>query len=205
MLKNCRLYVIIDRDVLKTRDIVKAAEGALRGGADIIQLRDKSSCARSLVQYAKRIKALAKKYKRPFILNDRVDIARAVNADGVHLGQGDIPIEEARKILGKKIIGVSAHNLRQAKKAQRKGADYIGIGPIFKTPTKKQLRPIGPSILPGIRKQVDIPFFAIGGIALANIKEVKKRGADRIAVVSSAIKPVNVCRAVKQLKEAIEK
>ena len=205
MLKDCKLYVIVDRGVIKKRDVLEIAKEALRGGADIIQLRDKSSGDGALLQYAKSIKCITKKYKRLFIINDRVDIARAVNADGVHLGQGDIPIEEARKILGKKIIGLSTHSLDEAKRAQRKGADYIGIGPIFKTATKKKLMPIGPSILPKVRGRIDIPFFAIGGISLINVADAKKKGADRIAVASSAIKAKNIYPAVKRLREAINK
>ena len=205
MLKDCKLYVIVDRAIIKNGDILKVAKEALRGGADIIQLRDKSSGDGALLQYAKSIKHITKRYKRLFIINDRVDIARAVNADGVHLGQGDIPIEEARKILGKKIIGISTHSLDEAKRAQRKGADYIGIGPIFKTATKKKLVPIGPSILAKVRRRINIPFFAIGGISLTNIADVKKKGANRIAVASSVIKAKNIYPAVKRLKEAVSK
>lgn len=205
MLKDCKIYVIIDRDVIKNRDILKVTKDVLRGGADIIQLRDKSSDDKKLLQYARAIKKVTKKYKRRFIINDRVDIARIIGADGVHLGQDDIPIEEARKILGKKIIGVSTHNLEQAKKAVRRGADYIGIGPVFKSPTKKRLPPIGPSILGRAGKTINIPFFAIGGISLDNITEVKKAGAGRVAVISQAIKTKNVYRSVKRLKEAIVK
>ncbi len=205
MLKDCKLYVIVDRGVIKKRDVLEIAKEALRGGADIIQLRDKSSGDGALLQYAKSIKRITKKYNRLFIINDRVDIARAVNADGVHLGQNDIPIEEARKILGKKIIGISTHSLDEAKRAQRKGADYIGVGPIFKTTTKKKLVPIGPSILAKVRRRIDIPFFAIGGISLINVADAKKKGADRIAVASSAIKAKNIYPAVKRLREAINK
>ena len=203
MLKNCRLYVIVDRTAAKNGDIAKIAEDALRGGADIIQLRDKSSDDGTLLRCAKRIRAIAGRYNRPFIVNNRADIARAVNADGVHLGQGDIPVEEARKILGNKLIGVSTHSIAEARLAQKKGADYIGVGPVFKTPTKKGLHPIGLSTLEKIRKTVKIPLFAIGGISLANIEDVKKRGADRIAVISAATKDKNVRRAVTRLKKVL--
>jgi len=195
--------VIIDRGTAKKKDMRKIAEDALKGGADIIQLRDKSSSDKSLLRYAKAIKDITQRYKRAFIINDRADIARAVKADGVHLGQGDMPIEEARKIIGGKIIGVSTHSLPEAKAAQKKGADYIGIGPIFRTATKKKSRPIGASVLSRMRRTVDIPFFAIGGISLANIEDVKKKGVDRIAVVSAATKAKNVRSAVKQLKKAL--
>ena len=203
MLKDCKLYVIVDSDILKNKNILKIAEGALRGGADIIQLRDKSSSDRSFLQCANEIKKLAKKYKRLFLINDRVDIAHVADADGVHIGQDDLPIEEARKILGAKIIGVSTHNLKEAKTAEEKGADYIGIGPVFKSKTKKGLTPIGLSILRRMSKPMKIPFFAIGGISLDNIPKVKKAGVGRVAVVSSAIKTKNVYLSVRRLKEAI--
>ena len=202
-MKDCKLYVIIDREIIKNRDIRRVTKDALRGGADIIQLRDKSSPDGNFLQYAKAIKKITKKYKCPFIVNDRVDIAYIVDADGVHLGGGDIPIEEARKILGSKIIGVSTHNLKEAKKAVKKGADYIGIGPVFTSKTKKGPSPIGLSILRRISKTIDIPFFAIGGISLTNIAKVKKAGADRIAVISSVLKSKNVYDSVRKLKEAI--
>ena len=203
-MKDFKLYVIIDRDLIKKRDILKIVNDVLRGGADIIQLRDKSSDDGGFLRDARAIKKIATRYNRPVIINDRVDIARIVDADGVHLGQGDIPIEEARKILRKKIIGVSTHNAEQAKNAKRRGASYIGIGPIFRTQTKKGLSPIGLHILKRISKTIDIPFFAIGGIALDNIADVKKAGAGRVAVVSSAIKSKNVHMSVKRLKEAMD-
>jgi thiamine-phosphate pyrophosphorylase len=196
--------VIIDRNTVKGRNISKIAEDALRGGADIIQLRDKSSEDTSLLESAKAIKDIAKKYRRLFIVNDRADIAAAAGADGVHLGQGDLPIGEARKVLGRKIIGISTHSLKQARKAERDGADYVGIGPIFKTKTKKGLSPIGSSILRSVSRAIDIPFFAIGGISCNNITDVKKTGTGRIAVVSSAIKRKNVYESVKRLKKAID-
>lgn len=202
-MKDSKLYVIIDRELIKNRDILKVAKEVLRGGADIIQLRDKSSDDGKLLQYARVIKRITKRYKRPFIINDRVDIALIVGADGVHLGQDDIPIEEARKILGKKIIGISTHNLTQAKNAQKRGASYIGIGPIFKTKTKNALSPIGLSILRRISKAIHIPFFAIGGISFDNIEDVKRAGVPGIAVISQAIKTENVYRSVKMLKEAM--
>lgn len=203
MLKNCKLYVIVDRGATGNRDILGVAEEALRGGADIIQLRDKTSSDAEILQCAKAIRAVTKKYKCPFIINDRVDIARAVNADGVHLGQSDIPIGEARRIIGKKIVGISTHNLPEAKEAGKSGADYIGIGPIFKTPTKEKMRPIGTSVLNRVRKTVDIPFFAVGGISISRVRAVKKSGASRIAVVSAAAKARDVRHAVMQLKREL--
>lgn len=204
-MKDCKLYVIIDRNLIKGRDILKVTKDALRGGADIIQLRDKLSDDGAFLRYARDIKKVTNRYNRPFIINDRIDVARIVDADGVHLGQGDIPIEEARKILGKKIIGISTHNLKQAKDAQNRGANYIGIGPVFKTGTKKGLTPIGLSILRRISKAIDIPFFVIGGISFNNIEEVKKAGAPRVAVASCAIKTKNIYQSVKRLKNILKR
>lgn len=204
-MKDCKLYVIIDRDIIKNRDILRITKDILRGGADIIQLRDKSSPDGNFLRYAKAIKKITKKYKCLFIVNDKVDIAYLVDADGVHLGQNDIPIEEARKILGTKIIGVSTHNLKEAKKAVKKGADYIGIGPVFTSKTKKGLSPIGLSTLRRVSKTINIPFFAIGGISLTNIAKVKRAGGDRVAVISSVLKTKNVCQSVRKLKEAISR
>ena len=205
MLKNCRLYVIIDKALVKNRDILKITAEALRGGADIIQLRDKLSNDEDFLRCAKAIRVITKKYNRPFIINDRAGIARTVNADGVHLGQDDTSIEEARKIVGKKMIGVSTHNLSQAEYAQKKGADYIGIGPIFKTTTKKGALPIGLSVLTEVHKIMAIPFFAIGNISSSNVEDVKKNGAKRVAVASSAIKAEDVYHAVKQFKAVLKK
>lgn len=204
MLKDFKLYVIIDRDLVKNRNILKIASEALRGGADIIQLRHKSSDDRGFLRDAMAIKEITRKYNRPLIINDRADIARIAGADGVHLGQGDIPIEEARKILGKKIIGISTHSVEQAKDAEKRGADYVGIGPIFKTKTKKGLSPIGLSILRPIGKTIDIPAFAIGGISLNNIKKLRNAGVSRIAVASQAIKSRDVYQSVKRLKEEVD-
>jgi len=204
-LKDYRLYVIIDIDLIdKRQGVAKVAEEVLRGGADVIQLRDKSSEDGTFLKHAEAIKKLAKRFHRPFIINDRVDIARLVDSDGVHLGQDDIPIDEARRLLGNKIIGISTHSLKQAKDAQANGADYIGIGPIYKTGTKKGLAPIGYSVLSRIGKEVGIPYFAIGGISHANIRELKGAGAKKVAVASSAIKAKNIYRSVKKLKGELD-
>lgn len=204
MLKKCGLYVIVDKGLVKGRDIIRVAQEALSGGADIIQLRDKASGDRELVECARAISKAAAKYKRLFIVNDRPDIALASDSDGVHLGQGDMPPENARRILGKRIIGISTHNREQAKAAESQGADYIAIGPIFKTATKSGCRPIGVPALKKAQKDISLPFFAIGGISDSNIKYVKKGGAKRIAVASAAIKTKDVSAAVRRLKKALD-
>ena len=202
-MKNCKLYAILDKDVLKNRDILEVAKDVFRGGADIVQLRDKISSDSELLKCARALKDMAKRYRCMFIINDRVDIARIVDANGVHLGQNDMPIKDARKIVGKKIIGISTHSLKEARTAESSGADYIGIGPVFKSKTRRKLLPVGLSILKSVNKNIDIPIFAIGGISLNNINEVKKRGVNRVAVISSVNRAKNVYSSVKKLKEAL--
>lgn len=202
-MKNCKLYAILDKDVLKNRDILEVAKDVFRGGADIIQLRDKISSDSEFLKCAKALRNMTRRYRRMFIINDRVDIARIVGADGIHLGQNDMPIKDARKIVGKKIIGISTHSLKEARAAKSSGADYIGIGPIFKSKTREKLIPIGLSVLKTVNKNIDIPVFAIGGISLNNINEVKKIGVNRVAVISSVNRAKNVYSSVKKFKEAL--
>lgn len=202
-MKNCNLYVILDREVIGHKNILKVADQVLRGGADIIQLRDKISADTILIKEAKALKRIAGKYKKPFIVNDRPDIAFLADADGVHLGREDMPIKYARKILPGKIIGASTHTMRQAVKAQRDGANYIGVGPIFKTASKKGLEPIGPAVLRAVNKKIRIPFFAIGGISAANLKVIKSTGAKRIAVISAVVKTKNIYKSTSLLRRKL--
>ena len=202
-MKNCKLCAILDKDVLKNRDILEVAKDVFRGGADIVQLRDKISSDSEFLKCARALKDMAKRYRCMFIINDRVDIARIVDANGVHLGQNDMPIKDARKIVGKKIIGISTHSLKEARVAKSSGADYIGIGPVFKSKTRRKLHPIGLSVLKSVNKNIDIPIFAIGGISLNNINEIKKSGVNRVAVISSVNRAKNVYSSVKKLKEAL--
>lgn len=155
-------------------------------GADVVQLRDKKISDQSFYCLAEIIRKRTKERNVLFIINDRVDIAKAVDADGVHLGKDDIPIEEARRILGrKKIIGFSTHNYQEAKIAFEKGADYISVGPIFKTSSKPELNPIAKNEIALIMEKIYLPKIAIGGINLDNMKDVVKLGFDSIAVLSS--------------------
>lgn len=202
---NCNFYIIIDTDVTKGRDILKFAEEALKGGVDIIQLRAKNISDMEHLRIGQCLRALTERYKKIFIVNDRVDIAYFVKADGVHLGQKDIPIDNARMILGKdKLIGVSCRSLEEALAAQAKGADYIGIGPIFRTSTKLDASPIGPEVIENICKNIKIPAFAIGGIDEDNVKEIVMRGAGRIAFCSAVSMKDDVCKATMSLKNKVE-
>ncbi len=173
-------------------------------GADIIQFRDKHSNKDSILECAFLLRKLLWNPDVLFILNDYLDIAKIVDCDGVHLGQNDTSIEVARKILGKdKIIGLSCHNLKQALLAQEKGVDYIGIGPIFPTPTKPEYKAIGPDIIKQLKKKIKIPFFLIGGITRYKIDQLLSLGAKRIAVCRAVLKAKNIPSAVKYFSEQL--
>lgn len=204
-MRNCSLCVILDRGTFKNRDVIKIANEALQGGADVVQYRNKISCDRDFAEEASLLGKIVKKYGRTFIVNDRVDAARAVGADGVHIGQDDMPIRYARVIMKNKIIGISAHSLEDALCAQKGGADYIGIGPVFETPNKKAIMPVGLAVIQKVAAKVRIPVFAIGGISIKNISAVKMSGISKIAVISAAIKSRGICGAVARLKQELER
>ncbi len=160
----------------------------LRAGVKWIQYREKDKSRREIYEEAVRLRKLTKEFSATFIMNDHSDIAIAVNADGVHLGQEDLPIKEARKIIGKgKIIGISTHSLEQAINAEAGGADYVGFGPIFHTKTKDAGEPKGAVMLRELKKRVKIPVVAIGGINIENLKSVLNSGADAVAVASAIL------------------
>ncbi len=203
-MKNCKLCVILDRDSLKNRDIEKAARDALRGGADIIQYRDKTSCDKILIREATALRAVVKKYGKILIINDRPDIARVAGADGAHVGQEDMPVRYARRIMGKKIIGASAGNAKEALRAEKNGADYLGIGPVFRSPSKPGKRPIGVKALERIVGKVRVPLFAIGGINVKNIADIKKIGISGVAVISAATGGCDTYALVSALKHELD-
>lgn len=177
LLKRSRLYLILDKPGFEI--------GA--GVFGIVQLRDKISAKPDILKAALRLKRRLQRSNTLFIVNDHPDLALLSGADGVHLGQEDMPFEKARAILGKdKIIGVSCHNLRQALKAQKQGADYIGIGPVFATPTKPKIRPIGLKVLKELKGKIKIPYFAIGDINKNNIGKIIAGGCRRVAVRRAA-------------------
>lgn len=177
------LYVVSD----PLRSHLEAARGVIRGGGKIFQLRDKGASKKKYLQLAKAIRKLTKKAKVAFIVNDHLDIAQLIDADGIHLGQDDIPIPLARKLLGEeKIIGFSTHSFAQAVKAEKAGADYISFGPIFQTPSKPKTKPLGLKALKRVVKRIKIPVVAIGGISESNIHDVRKTGCQRIAVIRAA-------------------
>lgn len=202
--KDWHLYVILDRDrVANDGRLFEIAEGAIRGGADAIQLRYKSACVRDLVHLAKRIKAICDRRNIPLIINDRPEAAIAVGADGVHLGMSDMDMRLARRLIGKdKVIGVSATKPRYIKWAVSTGADYIGFGPIFRTPIKRWKRPLGVESIMKTRS-FDIPFVFIGGINLKNVKLLARQGARRIAVIRAVVKAPDPEKAARALREAL--
>lgn len=208
LLKKSCLYAIIDKKISGSRSISNIANKIKKSQAlvDIIQYRDKESKKETIIKNAQGLRKLLLNSKAIFIINDYLDIAKIVRCDGVHLGQGDIPIETARRILGKdKIIGLSCHNLKQAIKAQTKGADYISIGPIFPTPTKPEYKAVGLSEIKKIKEEIGIPAFAIGGINENNLKEVLLQGIERIAVCRAVCEAKNIPKAVKKLRIGLKR
>ncbi len=207
-LANARLYLVTCQELSENRDTLKTVEQALKGGVDIVQLREYSLNDSELLAMSKEVRRLTAKHNALFIVNNRPDIAMISGADGVHLGQDDLPLFEARKILGKdKIIGVSTHGMDQARKAIKERADYIGVGPVYPTQTKKNVVP--PVTLDYVRKVAaagfKIPFFAIGGIKLHNVGEVLRAGASRVAVVTGIVGALKVKKVTGEFKEIILK
>jgi len=188
-LEDKKLYLVTDRSKFSSVDEFLDAIGAsLKGGVQIVQLREKTATAKEFIELGRKVKELCALYDALFIINDRVDVAHIIGADGVHLGQEDIDINSARHILGKDaIIGISTHAPEQAEKAVISGADYIGVGPVFETPTKPGRKSVGLEYVEWVSKNVNIPWFAIGGINTENVSEVINSGASRIAVVRAII------------------
>jgi len=183
------LYLVTDREILKGRDLLEAVAEAIKGGVTLLQLREKELSSRDFFSIAVKMKELANACGIPLIINDRLDIALAVDADGLHIGQEDLPIEVARKIWGPgKILGYSVANVEEAVYGEKYGADYLGAGPVFPTGSKSDAgRPLGIEGLKRIKERVSIPVVGIGGIGPANIAEVKKSAIDGISVISAIL------------------
>lgn len=179
------LYLITDRRQCVDVSLLEATESALKGGVKAIQLREKDMRTRELLRLAYEMRKLTLKYDARLFINDRVDIAIAVEADGVHLGQRSIPPFAVRKMVSSLIIGVSTHNIEEARKAKSDGADFITFGPIFETPSKiKYGAPVGLDGLSAVSDEINIPIFAIGGIKPENLKDAMDRGAAGVALIS---------------------
>ena len=186
------LYLVTDRDCLGGKELVATVEQALRGGATVVQVREKNLSTLEFFQVTSRIKSITDKYGLPLIVNDRADIALAVDAAGLHIGQEDLPLAVARRLLGPdKIIGVSASTLEEALLAQEQGADYLGVGAVFPTNTKDDADSVSLAALKSIKEQVRIPVVAIGGINRSNVQSVMETGIAGVAVVSAVIAAQN--------------
>ena len=201
------LYVVTDRELSKGRSDAEVARMAYEGGADVVQLRMKNADGREMLEQANLIRRYADEMCKLFIVDDRVDIAMASGADGVHLGQSDMPLEAARKLMGDDaIIGISVDNVEEAVAAQEGGADYVGVGAVFQTSTKPDAQQgVGLGAVFEVRQAVDIPVVAIGGINRGNIQDVIRAGADAAAVVSAVVAQDDVSAPAHEHRDLILK
>lgn len=205
-MKDFRLYAITGEQFHPGKSMLEVMEQAILGGTDIIQLRDKSGDLAEIREKAAALRKLTAQYGVTFIVNDYIDIALEVDADGVHLGQGDVPLAEARRRMGDKIIGISTHAINEAIAAERDGADYIGVGPIFPTKTKLDVvAPVTVSYVQEVARTINIPFVAIGGIKLHNVDEVIKAGATRICAVSEIVGSDDIQGTCREFLSRLEK
>lgn len=197
-----QLYAVTDRAWTGSQTLVEQVEAALKGGITFLQLREKDLGYDEFLQEAIELKMLTAFYDVPFVINDNVEIAQACDADGVHVGQEDMPVEKVREMIGPdKILGVSAQNVEQAIAAEKAGADYLGIGSVFPTGTKQDAKPMTFETVQEICKSVSIPIVAIGGINKTNILELTGSGIDGVAVVSAIFAQSDILAATKELQE----
>lgn len=207
MTPDFKLYLITDRKLFNAQcSMYMALETALEAGVDAIQLREKDLSVRQLFDMAVWMRELTEEYAAKLFINDRVDVALSVGADGVHLGRSSIPAYAVRKISGDKlIVGVSTHGIEEAMTAEKDGADFITVGPIYETPSKlKYGKPIGVNTLGGVKSRVSIPVFAVGGITLDRVKEVRDAGADGIAVISAILGAKDIKESTEQFLRLLE-
>jgi thiamine-phosphate diphosphorylase len=202
-----RLHVVTDAKVSRGRSHLEVAEAAIAGGADVLQLRDKEASGGRLYREALQLRKLTRDAKVPFIVNDRLDIALAVDADGVHVGQSDLPASVVRGVLGPgKFLGVSVVTVEEAILAEKNGADYLGVGPVFEARgTKPDAgEPVGLDRIARIRRHCRIPIVAIGGINADNVRRVREAGADAVAVISAIVSADDISHATRQLRRLLE-
>jgi thiamine-phosphate pyrophosphorylase len=200
------LYLVTDRGLAKGRSTLDIVRAAVRGGVTCVQLREKECSAREFIEEALAVRDFLKERGVPLIINDRVDVALAVGADGVHLGQTDMPLKTAQKILGDSmIIGISAESLEDAVEAEKGGADYLGVSPIHATPTKTDTAPpLGLEGLRAIRRAVKLPLVGIGGLNRENAADVIRSGGDGVAVVSAIVSAGDPAGAARNLRRVID-
>ncbi|MBW2706682.1 MAG: thiamine phosphate synthase [Deltaproteobacteria bacterium] len=199
------LYLVTDRELARGRSTVEVVKAAVSGGVTCVQLREKDCSTLEFIEQARAIKNFLEEREVPLIINDRLDVALAVGADGVHLGQSDMPLEMARKIAGSSmLIGISAESVQDAVEAENGGADYLGVSPIYATPTKTDTAPpLGIQGLREIKNRVKIPLVGIGGLNISNAAEVIRNGADGVAVVSAIVAAEDPETAAMNLKQII--
>lgn len=203
--KQLTLYAVTDRSWLNGKPLTEATDKALKGGVTLLQLREKNMPEADFIKSAQEIKQICQKHGVPLIINDNVNVALAVDADGVHLGQGDMPVSEARQILGKnKIIGITAKTVKQARNAEKNGADYLGSGAVFGTSTKSDAKKMELETLRKITSAVKIPVAAIGGITAENVTQLKNTGISGAAVVSGIFAEDDIEEASRRLLNKIK-
>ncbi len=201
---DANFYFVTDSELSKN-NIFSDAENAIKAGCKIIQYREKNKSTKDMIEEARQLKEICEG-KAILLVDDRVDVALAVGADGVHIGQEDIPYETARLLLGmNKIIGLTVHNLDEAIEAEKLGVDYIGLAPIFKTDTKEDARePIGTKMIETVRKNVSLPIVAVGGINKHNVKDVIDSGADSVVSIYAVLNSDNVYNEVSEFVKIIK-
>jgi thiamine-phosphate pyrophosphorylase len=205
---NYTLYLITDDGYLQGKDLAETIEQAILGGVTVVQYRSKSGTktTREMYEELLKLREVTKKHNVPLIVNDRIDLALAVDADGVHIGQDDLPADVVRKILGEdKIIGISTHSLEEVERANELPVDYIALGSIYRTPTKEKPIIVGVETLKEAKKIAKKPLVAIGGIMPYNVDEVIKAGADGVAVISAILGFQDVRKAAESMRRAIER
>ncbi|MFA9464903.1 MAG: thiamine phosphate synthase [Velocimicrobium sp.] len=200
------LYAVTDRSWLLDNKLCDQVEKALKGGVSFVQLREKEQEEELLLEEAKEMKALCKRYNVPFIINDNVDMALQINADGVHVGQEDMSALKVRQRMGEdKILGVSVQTVKQAIRAEEEGADYLGVGAVFPTNSKVDATDVNYETLQAICKAVTIPVIAIGGISKDNVLELSESGICGVAVISALFAQKDIEQAAAHLREQVEK
>lgn len=197
------LYLVTDRGLMSTQTLTEAVEQAILGGCTMVQLREKESSSLEFYEQAQEVKRITDRYGVPLIINDRVDIALAVEAAGIHIGQNDLPVPDVRRLIGMEmLLGVSVSSSEEAGKAMEDGADYLGVGAMFPTGTKIDANAVSMEELRRIRRMTNLPIVVIGGINLENAGLFRPMGIDGLAVVSAIIGQPNIRKAAAQMKEA---
>ena len=203
-LTNARLYGILDLGYVDPVDAGQIAQSMIDGGVDLIQLRGKNVSMEELTKVAARLHRMTSAASTPLVINDHAEIAAKIPVEGVHVGQDDESVELTRKKAGRAIVvGKSTHSLEQATAAQKEGADYIGFGPIFATPTKPDYQPIGLASIENVYRDVSIPIFCIGGIKRENLEQVIAAGARRVAIVSGLLKAEDIVKYARSCKNLL--